>query len=126
MTPTAAFSAGRELPRYRCHKEVWAVKIAEIIPLARPTFTGRTCKGSFALGSACGHCERCAWERSVGTRLSATIVPADCDCRPIEVGAEFIEKHKPHAGGYLVIYADGYRSFSPAEAFESGYSLIQS
>lgn len=28
------------------------------------------------------------------------------------------------AGGYLVQYADGYRSFSPAKAFEEGYTRI--
>ena len=27
-------------------------------------------------------------------------------------------------GGYYVVYEDGYKSFSPAEAFESGYKRV--
>jgi hypothetical protein len=41
---------------------------------------------------------------------------------PRHVSAEFVEKHDPVAGGYFVVYADGYQSFSPAAAFEGGYS----
>lgn len=40
----------------------------------------------------------------------------------VEVGADWIQKHKPQSGGYLVAYEDGYLSYSPAEAFEGGYS----
>ena len=29
-------------------------------------------------------------------------------------------------GGYYVVYADGYCSWSPAKAFEEGYSLVES
>lgn len=29
-----------------------------------PTFTKPTCRGCYALGTACGHCEKCAWERT--------------------------------------------------------------
>ena len=36
--------------------------------------------------------------------------------------AEWYEKHKPQVGGYYIVYEDGYRSFSPAQAFERGYS----
>jgi hypothetical protein len=30
----------------------------------------------------------------------------------------------PIAGGYYVRYADGFESWSPAEAFEGGYTLL--
>lgn len=34
------------------------------------------------------------------------------------------EKHRPHVGGYYVLYEDGYKSFSPAGVFESGYTRL--
>ena len=39
------------------------------------------------------------------------------------VSAGYMEKHRPKAGGYYVLYEDGYESWSPAEAFEGGYAL---
>lgn len=41
-------------------------------------------------------------------------------------GADFMQKHQPIAGGYVVFYADGYTSFSPRAAFEEGYTLKSS
>lgn len=37
---------------------------------------------------------------------------------------EWFEKHTPAPGGYLVQYEGGYLSFSPAKAFEDGYTRI--
>lgn len=37
---------------------------------------------------------------------------------------EWHAKHKPQVGGYLVEYEDGYKSFSPAKAFEDGHTMI--
>lgn len=50
------------------------------------------------------------------------IHPADEGYGPFEVSDEYVQKHNPQAGGYYVVYADGYTSWSPAEAFESGYA----
>ena len=41
-----------------------------------------------------------------------------------KVSAKYMNRHWPKPGGYYVIYADGYESFSPAEAFEAGYTKI--
>jgi hypothetical protein len=40
----------------------------------RPTFQGRVCKGSYALGSACGNCERCVWEREAHSERVSVMV----------------------------------------------------
>lgn len=81
------------LPKYRCHKEVWALKIREIIALD-------------------------AFARDL--RLSFE----DSRYADMDPGAAYFEKHDPQPGGYYVVYADGYKSYSPAEAFEQGYTLI--
>lgn len=43
---------------------------------------------------------------------------------PLRVGEAFMAKHDPQPGGYFVVYQDGYQSFSPAQAFESGYVRV--
>lgn len=78
-----------EMPRYVCHKQVWALKIKEV-----------------GLAAAGPH----------------RIVPEDAGFAPIEISDEWLRKHEPHAGGYYVVYKDGYKSFSPAAAFEEGYA----
>jgi hypothetical protein len=42
-----------------------------------------------------------------------------------EFDQSFMDKHKPHSGGYVIYYPDGYESFSPGEVFEAGYTLIE-
>lgn len=79
-----------EMPRYQCHKQVWALKIASV------------------------HREHHAFILRFESAHYAAI----------EVSAEWVDKHKPEEGGYYVVYEDGYASFSPAKAFESGYTLL--
>ena len=87
-----------EMPRYRCHKEVYALKIRDIVQPYLP--------------------EGCESDGS------AIIIPEESGYAGIPVSHEYIRKHQPQVGGYFVIYEDGYRSFSPAAAFESGYARI--
>lgn len=91
-----------EMPKYKCIKDVWALKIKSIVfdsDLASET--GRETNGT------------------------ATFTPEDERYAPIELSAEFVHKHNPVAGGYYVVYKDGYKSFSPASAFEDGYIMEQ-
>jgi hypothetical protein len=55
-----------------------------------------------------------------------TITPFESGIEPITVTAEWQDKHGAKSGGYFVRYKDGYESFSPARAFEEGYTAVQS
>lgn len=44
---------------------------------------------------------------------------------PHQVELFWVTQHGAEAGGYFVVYADGYTSYSPAAAFEAGYTLLE-
>ena len=54
--------------------------------------------------------------------LSATITPDDEGYDSFIVDNDYLQKHSPQPGGYYVVYNDGYKSYSPAKAFEDGYT----
>lgn len=89
----------REMPRYKSHKEVWALKIRTIETLLT--------------ADADGH-----------KSGSALITPAEEGYAPFRVSAIYVKKHDPKPGGYYVVYGDGYASWSPADAFEAGHTRI--
>ena len=92
---------GTPMPKYKCHKEVYALKIEKVVldsDLAR--------------------------EEGRETTGGATITPIEYPYAPFTVNEEYVCKHKPEAGGYYVVYEDGYKSFSPSSVFESGYTRI--
>lgn len=86
LQPGETPPAQQQMPRYHCHKDVWALKIAGI---------------------------------DAPNRL---IVPEDEGYAPFRVTQAYLDKHQPEVGGYYVVYDDGYLSFSPAKAFEAGYT----
>lgn len=89
---------GREMPKYKCHKEVWALKIKEIREEDD--------------------------KEHPDTYYYYLMIPEEEGYEPIMPDREYMRKHQPKAGGYYVVYADGYKSFSPAEAFEGGYTRV--
>lgn len=92
----------REMPQYRSHKLVWALKIKAI-----------------ALDS-----DAAKLDDNRETDGSAMLTPEEDGYAPFRVEADYLRKHDPRVGGYYVVYPDGYKSFSPAEAFEGGYTRI--
>ena len=55
---------------------------------------------------------------------TAVITPSNGAYPSFAVDAAYVNKHQPKVGGYYVAYDDGYRSWSPGDTFEGGYSLI--
>lgn len=96
-------AAQMEMPRYKCHKQVWALKIGGISHKPNPDTTGNSAAASYG----------------------ATLLPSDPRYAPFDVPAEYVTKHSPEVGGYYVVYDDGYKSYSPAKAFEDGYALLE-
>ena len=83
------------LPEWVSHKRVWAAKIVEL------HFFGK----------------KSPWFQAAR---------ADLDCgHSVTLGREYLAKHQPQVGGYYVRYQDGYESWSPAEAFEGGYTRVK-
>ncbi len=82
-----------EMPRYRSHKTVWALRIKEVISRGTDATTDEN--------------------ELVDIRFE------DPRYAPMEL-VSLRGKPTPQAGWYYVQYKDGYFSFSPAEAFEEG------
>lgn len=91
----------KEMPQYKSHKLIWALKIREIV------FDSDLAK-----------------TENRETDGSATIIPEDKEYAPFKVDHAYCRKHQPKPGGYYVVYKDGYKSWSPADAFEDGYTKI--
>jgi len=90
----------RVLPVYKCHKEVGAAKILRI--------------------------ERGFMDYRLREAVRLVLINPEMVSGKgwvVEVSEEYMDKHKPEVGGYFVRYADGYQSYSPAQAFEEGYTL---
>lgn len=88
------------LPAYRSHKIVYAAKILRTLPS----------------------------EIEPDSVFLELEVEKD-DAGPIHVqhlvSREWVKNRNAQEGGYYVLYADGYESWSPAKAFEEGYTRLE-
>lgn len=95
-------SVGIEMPKYKSHKEVWALKIKSIeydVDLAN--------------------------KENRETDGSAILTFEDKRYTSIKVNQEYVGKINLtdlKDKGYYVVYKDGYKSWSPTKAFEEGYT----
>jgi hypothetical protein len=91
-----------EMPKYKCHKVVHALKIESMRH---------------------GHSKE--GERKFN---SCVFYPEDKAYEPIEVKGDWchdkVKLDDEADCGYIVIYADGYSSWSPTKAFEDGYTRL--
>lgn len=92
----AIAEATREMPVYRSHKKVWALQIKSIEDLGTDTTT----------------------DENPVVRIHFV----EPGYAPVKMNLR--SKPTPEVGGYYIVYKDGYCSFSPAGAFESGYTRL--
>jgi len=124
--PTApTMRCAAEMPRYQSHKQVWALKIKSITEAAPPTIQELqdlldsneevpvTVNPDGSLSAEGTDAE----EEVVG----AIITPEEEGYAAFPVSRKYMIRHNPQVGGYYGVYADGYKSWSPAQAFEEGY-----
>lgn len=84
---------------YRSHKTVQAFKISRVETLQSEELIGGD-----------------------GPRPDGAMLYDESGSMQASVAQAYLTKHRPKVGGYYVQYEDGYESWSPAEAFEGGYT----
>lgn len=97
----ATAEVAAQLPEYRSHKRVWAAKVVQVIDNS-----GENCEAAIKDDSFV------VWVLDNGGYVH---VSNDLKMR----GGD-----NP-ACGYFVKYADGFQSWSPARAFEEGYTRVK-
>ncbi len=90
----ADMAEGCTLPVYRCHKMVQAAKITKI-----------------DLHNQDDSIVKCATATLHFGLIGQSVTVDD----------SWLANHNPEEGGWFVVYDDGYQSYSPAKAFETGY-----
>lgn len=98
MSNVTSSAASAEMPRYRCIEAVWALQIKAVVQ---------------------------APIEHVHAGGSWLVHPVEAFA-PIEVDHDFVLKHDPQPGGYIVFHAGGGRSYRPAAEFSACYVAADS
>ena len=91
-------TSSAKLPRWQSHKVVEADKIVEVSSREPSQSNGA----------------RIVWLLACGVRIHAS-----------DTLLNRVPKGLPSLGGYYVRYEDGFESWSPARAFEEGYTRLE-
>ena len=112
-----------EMPKYKCHKVVYALKIKELkgYPKEKPSIDELE---KILASNDEEKVEILPSGEVVSSSDGAMMIPEDSRYDSIHLDNNYLRKHNPQVGGYYVVYEDGYKSFSPAKAFEKGYIRI--
>jgi hypothetical protein len=97
--------ASVEMPRYECHKKVWALQINKAERVKVQYAEG--CDGQESCPDVILH-----FDESSGAA-------------PRKVEYSVVSRYWPKEGDYFVLYEDGYQSISPKKAFEEGYTRVR-
>lgn len=92
MQATEPDGVAMEMPKWKCHKVVHALKIVQV--------------------------------DNSNPQPDEVLLFFEPPYQPRKMPSHWIGKHQPKNGGYFVVYDDGYESFSPRDAFESGYTRL--
>lgn len=107
------------LPAYRCHKVVRAGKIRQVMV----ELPGGTRVDLQSMGITIIKAPDEQFAEIAKQGLDGYILCFAGGVR-MPVTPEWVSKHAPAVGGYFVMYQDGYTSYSPAAAFEAGYTRV--
>jgi len=88
-------SVERQMPRYICHKRVWALEIASV---GNYSYTQEPTPNHALVREVCF-----------------------ADQTNAKIPDEVFRRYVPQPGDFYIVYEDGYKSFSPRKQFLDGY-----
>jgi hypothetical protein len=69
-------------------------------------------------------CHKKVWALKISAVERDTLSFEDGRYAPIQCEDGMFARYTPKSGDYYVVYDDGYKSISPAKAFEDGYTRL--
>jgi len=87
-----------------------------------PTEEGDDCAAAMEMPRYVSHKKVWALEIATADRLTCRLSFKEKGYAAITASADMWSRYQPVEGDFYVVYADGYKSFSPRKAFLEGYT----